>query len=160
MLSYIGSKKSLIPFIDQVISPHLTSKSIFCDLFGGTGVVGLHFDDKCASIISNDVEYYSFVILTALMKCSFNQNVSKIIEQLNSLEPKEGLCYTHFAKDRMFFTPENAKKIDAIREKIEEIHIQKIINDSEYYFLLASLLCSLDKIANTASVYAAYFKKL
>ena len=34
-----------------------------------------------------------------------------------------------------------------------------MVTDGEYYFLLASLIESIDKTANTASVYSA-FKKL
>jgi adenine-specific DNA-methyltransferase len=57
----------------------------------------------------------------------------------------------------MFFTTSNAKKADAIRLYIEQQRDQ--LSQAEYYFLLASLLVSLDKVANTACVYGAYLKK-
>jgi adenine-specific DNA-methyltransferase len=44
-------------------------------------------------------------------------------------------------------------KCDAIRTKIEKWKKEKKINENEYYFLLASLVESTDKVANTASVY-------
>jgi len=44
-------------------------------------------------------------------------------------------------------------KCDAIRNKIELWKKKKLINDNEYYFLLASLIEATDKVANTASVY-------
>ena len=59
----------------------------------------------------------------------------------------------------MYFTSENAKKCDAIRSKIEEWKKENYINESEYYFLLGSLINSIDKYANTASVYGAYLKQ-
>jgi adenine-specific DNA-methyltransferase len=59
----------------------------------------------------------------------------------------------------MFFTEDNAKKADAIRTQIEKLREEKTINENEYYFLLASLLQSLDKVANTTSVYGAFLKK-
>ena len=59
----------------------------------------------------------------------------------------------------MFFTEDNAKKADAIRTQIEKLKEEKTINENEYYFLLASLLQSLDKVANTTSVYGAFLKK-
>ena len=61
-LNYIGSKKTLIPFIEKVINDNISykedSRLIFGDLFAGTGIVGQTFSDRF-KIISNDVEYYS-----------------------------------------------------------------------------------------------------
>ena len=60
----------------------------------------------------------------------------------------------------MYFSDENGKKIDAIRTKIETWKQEKFISKNQYFFLLASLLESADKVANTASVYGAYLKKI
>lgn len=51
-------------------------------------------------------------------------------------------------------------RCDAIRQKIENWKEQNLITDDEYYFLVASLIESIDKYANTASVYGAFLKKL
>jgi len=51
-------------------------------------------------------------------------------------------------------------KCDTIRQKIEEWENKKLINNNEYYFLIASLIESIDKYANTASIYGAFLKKL
>jgi adenine-specific DNA-methyltransferase len=51
-------------------------------------------------------------------------------------------------------------KCDGIRWQIETWKRENKINENEYYFLLASLLESIDKVANTASVYGAFLKKL
>lgn len=58
----------------------------------------------------------------------------------------------------MYFTDENAMKCDAVRSKIELWKEEKNITENEYYFLLASLLENIDKVANTASVYGAFLK--
>ena len=60
----------------------------------------------------------------------------------------------------MYFSDFNAKKCDAIRIAIEDWFNQDKINENEYFFLLGSLINSIDKCANTASVYGAYLKKL
>lgn len=44
-------------------------------------------------------------------------------------------------------------KCDAIRGQIEKRYKEDKITDDEYYFLLATLIESIDKVANTASVY-------
>nr|WP_306344738.1 hypothetical protein [Pasteurella atlantica] len=46
--------------------------------------------------------------------------------------------------------------MDTIRSKINEWKNLGKINNNQYYFLLASLLESADKVANTASVYGAF----
>jgi adenine-specific DNA-methyltransferase len=58
----------------------------------------------------------------------------------------------------MYFTDENALRCDAIRTKIESWKDEKKISENEYYFLLATLLENIDKVANTASVYGAFLK--
>lgn len=52
------------------------------------------------------------------------------------------------------------KKIDTIRTQIENWKVSKKIDDDLYYFLLASLIESADKVANTASVYGAFLKHI
>jgi len=62
--------------------------------------------------------------------------------------------------NRQYFSDENGKKIDTIRTQIEKWKKSKKIDDDLYYFLLASLIESADKVANTASVYGAFLKHI
>ena len=59
----------------------------------------------------------------------------------------------------MYFSKENAARIDYIRTTIEEWLNNEQINKSEYYYLIACLLESVSKVANVAGVYGAYLKK-
>ena len=58
----------------------------------------------------------------------------------------------------MYFSPQNARKIDAIRKRIEDD--KKTISCNVYYYLLANLISSADKVASTSCVYGAYLKSL
>ncbi len=60
--------------------------------------------------------------------------------------------------ERMFFTRQNANRIDAIRLTIEQWFSQDLIDIGERYLLLACLLEAADSVANTTGVYAAYVK--
>ncbi len=62
--------------------------------------------------------------------------------------------------ERQYFSDENGKRCDAIRTKIEKWKKEKLITVNEYYFLLATLIETIDKRANTASVYGAFLKQL
>ena len=64
-MRYIGSKKTLLPFIEKcirdVVGDNLP-RSVFCDIFAGSGSVSRHFKPLTDKIISNDWEYYSYVL--------------------------------------------------------------------------------------------------
>ena len=67
-MNYIGSKNKLLPFIFESIDNTLKTRNkelkdcIFCDMFAGTSVVGKGFKSKVKQVISNDKEFYSFVL--------------------------------------------------------------------------------------------------
>lgn len=174
-MNYIGSKFKLASFLQRSIESVLQKAnakplrdSVFCDMFAGTSAVGKLFKNKVKQVISNDREYYSFVLSQNYIGNNEPPERSgELMEILNDSQqtpPQKGRIYTHYAlgggSGRQYFSDENAMKIDAIRIKIEDWKAAKCINDNEYYFLLTSLLESADKVANTASVYGAFLKTL
>lgn len=167
-MNYIGSKLSLLDFLDSCITDIAGKKNeIFCDLFAGTGVVGKHFKQKGMSVIANDIQYYSYVLnrhyIGNCTKTLF-KGTDNIFDHLNNLPLQPGFIYNNYslggAGERMYFSDYNALKCDTIRKDIEYLYKYNKINDDEYFFLLASLIEGIDKYANTASVYGAYLKKL
>ena len=168
-MNYIGSKHKLSNFIKStiysVVGNDLSDK-IFCDIFAGTGIVGRNFKQEVKKVISNDFEYYSFVLNKNYIENNTKlENQENLIEKLNLLPLiEDGFIFNNYCmgsgSERQYFSDYNGKKIDTIRKKIEEWKIENDININMYYFLLASLLESADKIANTASVYGAFLKHL
>lgn len=163
-INYIGSKYSLLNFLyEKIKDVDNLSESVFCDLFAGTNIVGLYFKDKVKQIISNDIEYYSYVIAKKYL--SNNLNVCNyLIDELNSLPGISGYIFNYYSENgfskRKYFSEENGKKIDSIRQKIEEWKINNEINEDCYYYLLTLLLEASDKVANTTSVYGAFLKEI
>ena len=53
-MNYIGSKKTLIQFIDEIVKNEIPDLkgSIFCDLFSGTGIIARYFRNKVEKIIA------------------------------------------------------------------------------------------------------------
>jgi len=166
-MNYIGSKHRLSDFIKttvkEVCGDDLSQKT-FCDLFAGTGSVGRNFKPLVKSVIANDLEYYSYVLNRNYIGNHKELLSETYFDQLNSLEGISGFIYTHYGEgggsDRLYFSKENAQKIDAIRQKIETWKHTGTISEDIYFLLLASLIESADKIANTASVYGAFLKKI
>jgi adenine-specific DNA-methyltransferase len=168
-LGYLGSKKSLITFIEEKLGNHLSlnKKYTFADLFAGTGFVGNYFHKKYNyDIISNDMEYYSYILNYANLKSLYNDKLEKIIEKINNREYKidyDNLIkrtYTPFETcERMYFTINNGDFIDYCMNVIIYLKNKEKINNDEEIFLKASLLIRMDKVANTSCVYGAYLKK-
>lgn len=168
-MNYIGSKYSLLNFIDGTIRDVVgkdLSKLVFCDLFAGTGIVGRHFKSQVHKVISNDIEYYSFVLNRNYIGNNKRLNgKNDYIERLNTIEDiNNGFIYTQYClgggNGRQYFSDENGKKIDAVRTTIEQWKDRGEISDDMYFFLLCSLIECADKLANTASVYGAFLKHL
>lgn len=187
-MNYIWSKKSLLEFIEKSILKIVSEKDYtFSDLFAGTGIVWRYFKEKWHKIISNDLQYYSYVLnknyiwnhtdlyfagirdeVTDLFVSDVNTHKEVVCNYLNNLPGKKWFIYKNYSLgwtkwqefERQYFSDENAMKCDAIRTKIEDWYENKKITENEYYFLLTSLLENIDKVANTASVYWAFLKKL
>jgi adenine-specific DNA-methyltransferase len=166
-LNYIGSKHKLSTFLKKSIKQTVgndLSQLIFCDLFAGTGIVGRNFKSLVKQVIANDVEFYSYILNRNYIGNHKAFKIQNKIDILNNLEGKEGFIFENYAENgsegRLYFTAENGKKIDIIRQQIEQWKANREISSDEYYFLLASLIESADKVANTASVYGAYLKKI
>lgn len=166
-MNYIGSKLSLIDFIKESIKETVGYENgnnlIFADLFAGTGIVGSSFKKEGFFVISNDIQHYSYILNKYLIE-NDSEISSKLVEKLNKLEGIEGFIYKNYClgsgSGRNYFLDINGKKCDSIRLEIENLYIKSKINKDEYNGLLASLLNSVDKVANTASVYGAFLKEL
>jgi adenine-specific DNA-methyltransferase len=167
-MNYIGSKLKLSSWIKDEITKKVgtLSDKVFADIFAGTGIIGRTFKKDVKQIISNDLEYYSFILNKNYIENSQKMADSqKYIDELNSLPLiQDGFIYQNYCSgsgsERLYFSDENGQKIDTIRSKIEELFKNKKIDQNIYYFLLSSLLESADKVANTASVYGAFLKKI
>lgn len=183
-MNYIGSKLSLLPFLEQVFREISDgTEQTVCDMFAGTGAVGRHFKKLGLKIIANDLQYYAYVLNKAYLEINhppaFTQLQHQIgthietakqpdencllalFEWINALPENAGFITLHYSPEgnRMYYTRENAAKTDAIRQTIEQWRQAGLLSEHEYYYLLCALLEAIDRVANTACVYEAFLKK-
>ena len=166
-MNYIGSKISLMDFIQDTIYEVTGYKKgerfIFADLFAGTGVVGARFKENGCKVISNDIQHYSYILNKHYIENASPIDTS-LLDYLNNLEGVDGFVYENYCdgsgSERNYFSDNNGRKCDAIRQEIEKLYKDEKINKSQYYYFLASLINSIDKYANTASVYGAFLKHI
>lgn len=173
-IGYIGSKSKLSQSILNSIALY-TNKSIkntiIGDLFSGSGQMSKIFKQNGMNVIANDTESYSYFILSANLNSGYTKNIENIIETINLkinnlkniTDKNNGLIYLNYCEkgidNRKFFIPDNANKIDISRKHIETLYKTKNITLNEYNFLVASVITSADKVANTSAVYGAYLKQ-
>ena len=172
-MRFIGSKKNLLQNIDDVLKKYLDgSEKTLVDLFGGSNVVGEYFSNRY-KIISNDIMYFSYVMARGNLGLNRVPEFLKLKKKgidnpIDYFNTKELISYDggYVTKNlspagndnRMYFTIDNAKRIDYIRETIEKWKSDNLLSDDEYFYLLNALLQAIPFISNTTGTYGAYLK--
>lgn len=170
-MRYIGSKKLLLPEIKKMVDKHTDgSEEVFLDLFAGTNVVANYFK-QFYTVYSNDILFFSYVNAKAIIENNSIPQFSKLVTAgieypisylQNIVSDDNSIGYYENAYSPIgganYLSVTNAKKLDAIRAKIEEWNSKRLINEYEYYYLLSSLIESLPFISNTTGTYGAFLK--
>lgn len=166
-MRYMGSKTKIVDQIEDLIIKLKIYKNnyTFFDAFSGTSTVGNHFKDKF-KIIASDTLYSSYVLTQAKLNTpdmKFSKlNVDPFKLFNDPTKQMKGFIYNNYSlggSERMYFSEENASRIDYIRTKIQDWYDSEKIELKEYYYLIACLLESVSKVANIAGVYGSYLKK-
>lgn len=154
---YTGSKYQLSNWIVDLIRDNCEGDS-FCDLFAGTAIMSKQMLDNVQEIYINDFLYSNEVIYRAFFEQADFDNV-KLCALKNEFLKKDisEIAENYVSKNfgGKFFSYNDSLRIGYIREQIE---IDNNLNKKEKHILLASLLYSLDKAANTVGHYDAYIK--
>lgn len=156
---FLGSKYKLLNFIEDTVNEHCKDVKSVVDVFAGTGVVGSLFLKNGKEVYFNDYlksNCYSYKAFYEPIKVDIKK-LEKIINNYNDMEIKEENYFSENFSDT-YFSSRDCKKIGYIREDIEEKSKKKEINEREKCILIASLIYSMDRVANTVGHYDAYRK--
>lgn len=155
---YTGSKYKLLDWIEELVLENCEGETFF-DVFAGTGVVSAHMSKHYKRIIMNDFLYSNEIIYKAFFGSGEYDEavIKKYREQFQKINPNR-LKDNYFSKNfgGKYFSDNDAKLIGKIREEIKVL--KRSLSDREYCILLASLVYSMDKVANTVGHYDAYRK--
>jgi adenine-specific DNA-methyltransferase len=177
---YIGNKTRLLGFIARVLRARGIRGGTAVDPFSGTASVARRLKARGFSVIAADIMSYAHVFARAYVEVPAipdvaplaaslrlrGRSLSSVVRWLDRLPPAPGFIHEHYSPEgeagrvhgRMYFTPDNAARIDGIRAKLEEWRRESSIDDDLHDLLLAALLEAADRVANTTGVYAAYVK--
>lgn len=185
-MRFIGNKESIVDKIYQTMESRNIRGDSFFDYFAGTASVGKYFKKLGYQVFSSDLLYFSYVLQRAyivndqvpdfkkLMKklqfkssLLFSSPLMMVVEYLNQISPTKGFVYNNYAptgtrnlvQPRMYFSDENAGRIDAMRLKIDDWKKNDLISEDVFYILLACLIETVPFYSNTTGVYGAFQKK-
>ncbi|MBD5165751.1 MAG: DNA methyltransferase [Helicobacter sp.] len=166
---YTGAKTKLLESIDESILKTFNYKDkrnlSFFDVFCGTGVVSEYFAKKpqFSHCILNDFLYSNFVIYQGFFAQDFFdfKKLESLKQEFANLQAKN-IKENYYSKafGDKFFSQNDSKIIGYLRDTLDRFLELKVINKQEFYILLASLLYSADRIANTVGHYDAYRKNI
>jgi site-specific DNA-methyltransferase (adenine-specific) len=172
-MRYLGNKTDHLSFIQEVLDLYKdkTEPTVF-DAFGGTGSVTQYLNQRGYTVVSNDINDYSYKLcfsrnnITA-MDLKFEglkMDIDSVITHLNSCKVK-GFIYKNYSPnpdykyERKYFTNENAEIIDGIRTQIEEWYTSEKITEKEYIHLIAMLIETTSLYSNIPGTYGAFLNK-
>mgnify|MGYP003257380271 FL=1 len=177
-MRFIGGKTLLLDHIKRVLQENTDgTERIFCDIFSGTGTVARYFKPDY-EIISNDLLHFSYAIQKATVENNSVPQFKKlkelgILDPFSFLEeakisnpeaaPEQFFITQNYSPNehcsRMYLSPQNAKRIDFIRNTIESWKTAGLLNENEYYYLLAGLIEGVPFVSNITGTYGAYLKR-
>ena len=177
-MRYIGNKTRLLGFIRRVLRSRGIAPGRAVDPFSGTASVARALKRWKFHAAASDIMEYGYVFARAYVEVTSRPGFGHLARELggrelrhalawlNRLPGRPGFIHEHYSPagaagaehGRMYFTPANAARIDAVRDTIEDWYRSQLIDDDGYHTLLAALIEAADRVANTTGVYAAFVK--
>lgn len=174
LIPYIGNKRKLLPLLYSAVTATGLNQGTFFDVFAGSGVVSRLAKAMGFQVIANDWEPYSYYLNQAYIARNSHPafqrlgGLQNVFDSLNSLTPIKGYISTYYCpeddenpqydSERMFYTQENGRRIDAIREAIAAWKNDGMLDDEEEAFLLAPLIFQGAYCSNTSGVFKAFHR--
>jgi adenine-specific DNA-methyltransferase len=155
VIKYLGSKRTLVPLIERVVSvlPVRTA----CDLFAGTTRVGQALRRLGLEVHSNDLATYSQAFGLAYIAADERVDRTRLgtlLARLAALPGRDGYVTEAFCRESRYLQPHNGRRIDAIRAAIDDLDLDEV----ERGILLTALLEAADRVDSTTGLQMAYLK--
>lgn len=155
-IKYAGSKLKILPFIIEIIKD-LRNVTNVLDGFSGSTRVSQAFAQMGYNTTSSDIAIWSEVFANCyLMSNKSDEYYLEIIDHLNSLKGYDGWYTEHYGaaieNTKRPFQSKNTRKLDAIRDEIENLNLAWF----DKCVILASLIYALDSVDSTLGHYVSY----
>ena len=128
------------------------------DLFSGTSRVGHALKTAGFGVLANDHNSYAHTLAMCYIQADgavIRAEAEKIVRELNSLAANPGPFTRMYSEESRYFHPDNAGRIEAMRERIEELDLEPELRA----VVLTSLIEGADRVDSTTGVQMAYLKQ-
>lgn len=164
---FLGCKTRLLPWIESIFLELVSDcqDPVIAELFAGTCAVSRRFVQRGVRVFTNDFLYSSYVIQKAYLEpweAGTEEEVRDVLAKLNAHvdhQARPGFLhktYTPSESGRMFFTEENAARLDEARAQLERARAS--MTDKAYWVALACIVQATAIAANGAGQQGAYLK--
>lgn len=158
MIKYIGSKRTLVPAIVEIVGAIPGVRTV-CDLFTGTARVAHGLKRAGYFVTANDAASYSEVLARTYVEADAERadlaEIGRKLEHLASLPGRPGYITETCCVRSRYFQPHNGERIDAMRPEIDRIAADPV----EHAILLTSLMEAADRVDSTTGLQMAYLKE-
>jgi adenine-specific DNA-methyltransferase len=154
---YLGSKRLLREWLSTSMCAVSGTPGSLIDGFFGTGSVSLAMAHRgVRRIVAVDTLRSNCVILRGFTATS--PRIAVLLDHANAVPPVEDYIHENYCGT--YFTEDNCRRMDGIREEIERLLRGGEISPIEHDLLLASFLLAADRVANTIGQYDAFLKHI
>ena len=157
MIKYLGSKRRLVPVLGEISARAGARRAL--DLFTGTTRVAQELKRRGAEVTAVDTARYAEVFAQCYVALDGDAvDTGAIRDALRDLAARpdvDGYVTETFCERSRFFQPHNGRRIDAIRDAIEQDYRSSWM----YPVLLTSLIEAADRVDSTTGVQMAYVKQ-
>jgi adenine-specific DNA-methyltransferase len=155
-IKYIGSKRTLVPVITEVIRDLCPAGTVL-DLFSGTSRVGHALKAAGYRVLANDYAAYAEQIARCYVQADaedWQRDAEALVAEFNALPGAPGWFTETFCTQSRYLQPKNGARVDAIREAIDA----KDLHPELEAILLVALMEAADRVDSTTGVQMAYLK--
>jgi adenine-specific DNA-methyltransferase len=158
LIKYLGSKRALLPRIVEAVAGAVAPGARVLDLFSGTARVGHALKGAGFRVHANDHNAYAHTLALCHVQADAERHAAaaaKVLADLARLPPRAGWFTATYAETARYLHPDNAARVEAIREAIAALAAEPELEA----ILLASLIQAADRVDSTAGVQMAYMKR-
>lgn len=156
LIKYLGSKRRLVSELGRLFSSAGSTTAL--DLFTGTTRVAQEFCRRGGRPICVDTAAYSEVLAQCYVVMDAGlvepDQITDALEKLSTLPDRRGYVSEVFCEQARFFHPDNGRRIDAIRQGIDDHYGADPIRP----VLLTALLEAADRVDSTVGLQMAFLK--
>jgi len=157
MIKYIGSKRTLLPSLLEVLAAFPELQHV-ADVFAGTSRVGHACKQTGLRVTANDHNAYAHCLAQCYVEADLEdveRDAKRLLRELQGLPGRAGYFTTTFCERSRFFQPHNGARVDAIRDEIERKGLPPLL----HAVVLTSLMEAADRVDSTCGLQMAYVKQ-